>query len=38
VTGKTGAEVALRGLKNFYVRAEVMRAGDENGIGAAGYN
>jgi len=31
VMGKTGAEVALRGLENFYVQAEVMRAGDENG-------
>ena len=29
--GKTGAEVALRGLENFYVQAEGMRAGDENG-------
>jgi len=31
VMGKTGAEVALRGLENFYIQAEVMRAGDENG-------
>ncbi len=31
VMGKTGAEVALRGLGNYYVQAEVMRAGDENG-------
>jgi|SRR5215470_9713245 len=31
VMGKTGAEVALRGLENFYVQAEIMRAGDENG-------
>jgi hypothetical protein len=31
VMGKTGAEVALRGLESFYVQAEVMRAGDENG-------
>jgi hypothetical protein len=31
VMGKTGAEVALRGLENFYVQAEVMRAGDEKG-------
>jgi hypothetical protein len=31
VIGKTGAEVALRGLESFYVQAEVMRAGDENG-------
>ncbi len=31
VMGKTGAEVALRGLENYYVQAEVMRAGDENG-------
>jgi len=29
--GTTGAEVALRGLENFYVQAEVMRAEDENG-------
>jgi len=33
--GKARAEAALRGLENFYVRADVMRAGDENGIGAA---
>jgi hypothetical protein len=31
VMGKTGAEVALRGLEPFYIQAEVMRAGDENG-------
>jgi len=31
VMGRTGAEVALRGLENFYVQAEIMRAGDENG-------
>ncbi len=31
VMGKTGAQVALRGLEPYYVRAEVMRAGDENG-------
>jgi len=31
VMGKTGAEVALRGLESFYVQAEVMRAGDKNG-------
>jgi len=35
VMGKTGAEAALRSLENFYVRADVMRAGDENGISAA---
>ncbi len=29
--GRTGAEVALRGLENYYVQAEVMRVGDENG-------
>lgn len=33
VMGRTGAEVALRGLESFYVQAEVMRAGDENGDG-----
>lgn len=31
VMGKTGAQAVLRGLENFYVQAEVMRAGDENG-------
>jgi hypothetical protein len=31
VMGKTGAEVALRGLEPYYIQAEVMRAGDENG-------
>ncbi|MGE0883203.1 MAG: hypothetical protein AB7P14_06650 [Blastocatellales bacterium] len=31
VLGKLGAEVALRGLENYYVQAEVMRAGDEHG-------
>lgn len=31
VMGKTGAQVALRGLEPYYVQAEVMRAGDENG-------
>lgn len=31
VLGKLGAEAALRGLENYYVQAEVMRAGDENG-------
>ena len=31
VMGKTGAQVALAGLEAFYVQAEVMRAGDENG-------
>jgi hypothetical protein len=30
VMGKTGAQAVLRGLENFYVQAEVMRAGDEN--------
>jgi hypothetical protein len=29
--GETSAEVELRGMENFYVQAEVMRAGDENG-------
>ena len=31
VMGETGAQVALRGLEQYYVQAEVMRAGDENG-------
>jgi hypothetical protein len=31
VIGQTGAQAVLRGLENFYVQAEVMRAGDENG-------
>ncbi|MDX2042785.1 MAG: hypothetical protein SF097_16315 [Acidobacteriota bacterium] len=31
VMGETGAQVALRGLKTYYVQAEVMRGGDENG-------
>jgi hypothetical protein len=31
VMGKTGAQVALRGLEPYYVQAEVMRGGDENG-------
>lgn len=31
VMGASGAQVALRGLEPFYVEAEVMRAGDENG-------
>jgi len=31
VMGQTGAQAVLRGLENFYVQAEVMRAGDENG-------
>ncbi len=31
VLGKLGAEAALRGLENYYVQAEVMRAGDEHG-------
>jgi hypothetical protein len=31
VMGKTGAQAVLRGLENFYVQAEVMRAGDERG-------
>lgn len=29
--GQTSAQIALRGLEPFYVQAEVMRAGDENG-------
>lgn len=31
VMGETGAQAVLRGLENFYIQAEVMRAGDENG-------
>lgn len=31
VMGKTGGQAALRGLEHYYVEAEVMRAGDENG-------
>jgi hypothetical protein len=31
VMGVTAAQVALRGLQEYYVRADVMRAGDENG-------
>jgi hypothetical protein len=31
VMGKTGAQVALAGLEQYYVQAEVMRAGDEHG-------
>jgi hypothetical protein len=31
VMGESGAQVALRGLEPYYVQAEVMRAGDENG-------
>jgi hypothetical protein len=31
VMGEMGAQVALRGLEEFYVRAALMRAGDENG-------
>ncbi len=31
VLGRLGAEAALRGLEQYYVQAEVMRAGDENG-------
>ena len=31
VLGKLGAEAALRGLEQYYVQAEVMRSGDENG-------
>jgi len=31
VLGKLGAEAALRGLETYYVQAEVMRAGDEQG-------
>lgn len=31
VAGQTSAQIALRGLEPFYVQAEVMRAGDENG-------
>jgi len=30
-TDKTAAEIALRGLEPFFVQADVMRAGDENG-------
>lgn len=31
VMGESGAQVALRGLEPYYLQAEVMRAGDENG-------
>ncbi len=31
VMGETGAQVALRGLEAYYIQAEVMRSGDENG-------
>ncbi|MEP7339310.1 MAG: hypothetical protein ABI977_16355 [Acidobacteriota bacterium] len=31
VLGRLGAEAALRGLEQYYVQAEIMRAGDENG-------
>jgi len=31
VMGKSGAQVALAGIEPYYVQAEVMRAGDENG-------
>ncbi len=31
VMGQTGAQVALAGLEQYYVQAEVMRSGDENG-------
>lgn len=31
VMGETGAQVALRGLEAYYIQAEVMRGGDENG-------
>lgn len=31
VLGESGAQAALRGLEHYYVQAEVMRAGDENG-------
>jgi len=31
VMGKTGAQVALAGLEQYYVQAEIMRAGDEHG-------
>ncbi len=31
VLGETGAQSALRGLEHYYIQADVMRAGDENG-------
>jgi hypothetical protein len=31
VMGKAGGQAALRGLEHYYVEAEVMRSGDENG-------
>ena len=31
VLGRLGAEAALRGLEPYYIQAEVMRSGDENG-------
>ncbi len=31
VMGEVGAQAALRGLEPYYVQAEVMRGGDENG-------
>lgn len=31
VLGKTGAESAIPGLEQYYVQAEIMRSGDENG-------
>ena len=31
VMGESGAQVALRGLEPYYLQAEVMRGGDENG-------
>lgn len=31
VMGETGGQAALRGLEQYYIQAEVMRAGDENG-------
>jgi hypothetical protein len=33
VSGKSGAQVALRGLKPYYLQADVMRAGDEQEAG-----
>jgi hypothetical protein len=31
VAGETGAQIALAGLETYYVQADVMRSGDENG-------
>jgi hypothetical protein len=31
VLGESGAQAALRGLEHYYLEADIMRAGDENG-------